>query len=253
MQREEEMKTNSNNPRMNDAEFVKRLNETVDRYAMLTHPFYQMWNEGKLTKEILAEYARQYYAHVKAFPTYVSAVHSNCDDLPTRQILLDNLIEEEKGDENHPELWLRFAESVGADRDSVKNAELLGSTEATVETLKRLTSELDYRSGVAALYAYESQIPEVSRTKRAGLKKFFGIDDERSVSFFSVHEAADIYHRNAELEILTKSCTTKESQENAIASAEKASRALLKFLDGIYEALIPLEMRMCEVTEIASA
>lgn len=238
---------------MNDAEFVKRLNETVDRYAMLTHPFYQMWNEGKLTKEILAEYARQYYAHVKAFPTYVSAVHSNCDDLPTRQILLENLIEEEKGDENHPELWLRFAESVGADRDSVKNADLLGSTKATVDTLKSLSTQLDYRSGLAALYAYESQIPEVSRTKREGLKKFFGIDDEWSVSFFSVHEAADIYHRKSELDILTKSCITRESQEKVIASADKASRALLEFLDGIYEAFIPLEMRMCEVTEIASA
>ena len=247
------MKTNSNNPRMNDAEFVKRLNETVDRYAMLTHPFYQMWNEGKLTKEILAEYARQYYAHVKAFPTYVSAVHSNCDDLPTRQILLENLIEEEKGDENHPELWLRFAESVGADRDSVKNADLLGSTKATVDTLKSLSTQVDYRSGLAALYAYESLIPEVSRTKREGLKKFFGIDDEWSVSFFSVHEAADIYHRKSELDILTKSCITRESQEKVIASADKASRALLEFLDGIYEAFIPLEMRMCEVTEIASA
>ena len=28
-------------------------------------------------------------------------------------MLLDNLIDEEKGSENHPELWMRFAEGMG--------------------------------------------------------------------------------------------------------------------------------------------
>jgi pyrroloquinoline-quinone synthase len=38
--------------------------------------------------------------------------------------LLDNLIEEEKGSENHPELWLRFAEGLGFDRDSVESSKM---------------------------------------------------------------------------------------------------------------------------------
>ncbi len=248
-----EMNTRTNDTPLTETEFIKRLNAAIDRNSMLSHPFYQMWNNGKLTKEMLADYAHQYYAHVKAFPAYVSAVHSRCDDIPTRQILLDNLIEEEKGDENHPELWLRFAESVGADRESVQKAELLKNTKATVDTLKKITHDRDYRTGVAALYAYESQIPEVSRTKREGLKKFFDIDDKQSVSFFTVHEEADMYHRKAELDILLKSCTTRASQENSIASAERASWALLEFLDGVYEALVPREMRMSEVGEFASA
>ncbi len=32
-----------------------------------------------------------------------------------QQVLLGNLIEEEQGDENHPELWKRFAEGLGVD------------------------------------------------------------------------------------------------------------------------------------------
>ena len=49
--------------------FSKELNIKLDRYHLLKHPFYQIfWNEGKLTREIIKDYAEQYYQHVKAFP-----------------------------------------------------------------------------------------------------------------------------------------------------------------------------------------
>jgi len=122
----------------------------VMQHSMLKHPFYVAWSEGKLSREILQEYAKQYYAHVRAFPTYVSAVHSHCDDIETRQMLLENLVEEEQGTENHPELWLRFAESLGVKRDDVMNAELLPATKESVARLKELTQSTDYREGRAA-------------------------------------------------------------------------------------------------------
>ena len=84
-------------------------------YSMLKHPFYVAWTEGKLSKAVLAEYAKQYYAHVRAFPTYVSGVHSRCDDISVRQQLLENLIEEERGEENHPELVAAFCRRPGSD------------------------------------------------------------------------------------------------------------------------------------------
>ena len=59
----------------------------VMEYSMLKHPFYVAWTEGRLSKDVLAEYAKQYYAHVRAFPTYVSGVHSHCDDVAIRQEL----------------------------------------------------------------------------------------------------------------------------------------------------------------------
>src|SRR5688572_16352465 len=158
------------NDQLTSAQFEISLLDAVMEYSMLKHPFYQAWSEGKLSQSVLSEYAKQYYAHVRAFPTYVSAVHSRCEDIATRQTLLENLIEEERGDENHPELWLRFAEGLGVKRDDVRNAELLQSTEDSVARLKSLTRSEDYRQGLAALYAYESQIPEVARTKREGLK-----------------------------------------------------------------------------------
>lgn len=218
--------------------FENDLLAAVMQYSMLKHPFYVAWSEGKLSREVLQEYAKQYYAHVRAFPTYVSAVHSHCDDLETRQMLLENLIEEEQGAENHPELWLRFAESLGVARDDVMNAELLPQTRDSVARLKRLTQSTDYREGLAALYAYESQIPEVAQTKRAGLKEFYGIADERGVSFFRVHESIDLLHKQVEQRILVKECERAEDKKRVTEAASAGAQALWSFLDGVHEAYL---------------
>jgi pyrroloquinoline-quinone synthase len=216
----------------------QRIDEAIGQYAMLRHPFYQLWNEGKLSDTTLAEYAKQYYAHVCAFPTYVSAVHSRCDNLPVRQLLLENLIEEERGEDNHPELWLRFAEGLGVSRAQVRTAELLPSTRESVNSLKSLTANTDYRLGVAVLYAYESQIPEVAKTKRVGLKQYYGIDDARTVSFFTVHESADQVHRQIEMKIMTDACDTDQARDETVAAAQQGAKSLWDFLSGVHEAYV---------------
>ena len=48
-----------------------------------------------MNREIIKDYAEQYYQHVKAFPRYISATHSICEDLEKRRILLENLQDEE--------------------------------------------------------------------------------------------------------------------------------------------------------------
>ena len=96
--------------------FSKELNQKLDRYHLLKHPFYQIfWNEGKLTREIIKDYAEQYYQHVKAFPRYISATHSICDDIEKRKILLENLQDEENVNGDHPKLWKNFAKAMGSD------------------------------------------------------------------------------------------------------------------------------------------
>lgn len=220
------------------AQFEKELLEAIMEYSMLKHPFYVAWTEGRLSQSVLGEYSKQYYAHVRAFPTYVSSVHSRCDDLQIRQELLENLIEEERGEENHPELWMRFAEGLGVAREELRNAKLLPSTEDSVASLKSLTASEDYRDGLAALYAYESQIPEVARTKREGLKDFYGIEDERAVSFFRVHEGIDVLHQQIEKQMLSEKCKTADEQRRAVEVAKESAKALWTFLDGVSAAYL---------------
>src|SRR5439155_1704622 len=96
-----------------------RIDALIAERSLLKHPFYTKWQVGELTVDSLKGYACQYYHHVLQFPTYVSGAHANCDDLPDRQELLENLVEEEQGPNNHPELWLRFGEAVGLSREEI--------------------------------------------------------------------------------------------------------------------------------------
>lgn len=218
------------------AAFIDRLDQTIARHAMLDHPFYRTWNEGGLSRETLQEYVKQYYAHVRYFPRYVSAAHAACDDIRVRQLLLENLIDEDQGEGNHPELWLRFADGMGVARDAVRNAALLDKTRESVARMVALTRSEDFRDGLAALYAYESQVPMVARTKREGLRAFYGVDAARAVEFFTVHEEADIVHSRVERELLAAHCKSDHEQERALAAADQAARALWHFLDGVHEA-----------------
>ncbi len=219
-------------------EFLRKLDATIAEHAMLDHPFYQLWNDGKIPKETIDEYSKQYYAHVRYFPRYVSATHAACDDIKTRQLLLENLCEEDEGEDNHPELWLRFADGLGVDRDAVRNADILDKVRESVDMMVELTRSEDFRDGLAALYAYESQIPEVAKTKREGLAKFYGIDSDRAVAFFTVHEKADIIHSAVERELIVDHCKTEADQKRVLDAADRSAKALWHFLDGVHEAYV---------------
>src|SRR5437867_11780701 len=109
-------------------DFINQLDAVIRQYQMLDHPFYQAWNMGKLSRKALAEYAKQYYHFVQAFPTLLSATHANTPHLSVRQELLENLIEEERGERNHPGLWARFADALGVSQSQLDHTELLAET-----------------------------------------------------------------------------------------------------------------------------
>ena len=157
--------------------WTKRIDDVVSEQHLLKHPFYTAWTEGRLTQSALQGYAAQYYKHVAAFPRYLSAIHAQTPDLETRQYLLENLVDEERGAENHPELWLRFAEGIGAGRNELREATPLDETTDCDATYREIASARGPIAGLAALYAYESMVPAVSESKIAGLKAHYGIDD----------------------------------------------------------------------------
>ena len=210
--------------------FSKQLNEKLDEYHLLNHPFYKSWNEGKLTREIIKDYAEQYYQHVKAFPRYISATHSLCEDLDKRKILLENLQDEEKDGADHPKLWKNFALAIGAEKneiDSVKKEKF--TTEMIDNFFKH--SRTSYAEGLASLYTYERQIPEIAETKIRGLKNHYGVSSKEGLEFFEVHKVADVYHREACEKLLD--CLSKEEQIKAEKSALSTAKYLWNFLTGM--------------------
>ena len=210
--------------------FSKKLNQKLDKYHLLNHPFYKSWNEGKLTREIIKDYAEQYYQHVKAFPRYISATHSLCEDIEKRKILLENLNDEENRDADHPKLWKNFALAMGADAEKIEEVKADQFTKDLIENFFK-NGRSTYAEGLASLYTYERQIPEIAETKIQGLKKYYGVNSKEGLEFFVAHKEADVYHR-AECEKLLDGLS-QEEQGKAEVAALLTAKYLWNFLSGI--------------------
>lgn len=208
------------------------IDQQIAAKHLLTHPFYLAWTRGELSFAALADYARQYYHHVAAFPTYLSAVHARCDDLKTRRQLLSNLTDEEAGDPNHPALWLQFAAALGSSNEEVRASEKQSETTALIETFRTVCGKGTTAEGLAALYAYESQIPAVSESKIEGLVKHYGFSDPKEYQYFSVHAEADREHAAAERVMLEEH--VHDGNESAVKIAvDRVLDALWEMLSGV--------------------
>jgi pyrroloquinoline-quinone synthase len=210
-------------------QYLDLIDRAVAEKHLLKHPFYLAWSRGELTQEVLADYAGQYYHHVAAFPTYLSAVHANCDDLPVRRQLLENLTDEEAGSPNHPELWLQFADSLHGDTSAIPAAAKTEETQNLINTFRSVCRDGTVAEGLAALYAYESQIPKICESKIEGLKKRYGVTDPAAYEYFSVHIEADREHSAAERGML--------ATQIGPANFEKVGASVQRVLDALWEML----------------
>ena len=209
-----------------------KIDNDIAEKHLLKHPFYLAWTRGELSKEALTDYSRQYYHHVAAFPTYLSGVHANCDDQATRKQLLNNLIDEEAGSPNHPELWLNFAEGLGVSRSDAQRDEQWPETKNLIDTFRSVCRDGSTTEGLGVLYAYESQIPAICESKIDGLKKHYGFTNPKHYQYFTVHIEADREHSAAEREML-ETHVNERNFESVRASVNRVLDALWEMLSGV--------------------
>ena len=210
---------------------VSILNDMIEQRHLLKHPFYQAWSAGELSLDCLRHYSRQYFAHVRAFPAYLSEMHSRCEDLASRHTIAANLADEEATRPTHPDLWLDFAAGLGVDRESVLGA-AAGPRMTALVNVYRSVARLNTGLAAAGLYCYEKQIPSVSAAKIEGLRSNYGIDDDNTLRYFRVHETADVEHA-AQWESLIERHGVDPAQ--AAEVAERVLGALWSALDEVYQ------------------
>ena len=113
-------------------DFFQTLESRIAPYDLLTHSYYRAWTAGELTSNDLREYAAEYWHHVSAFPTYLSALHSRLEDTELRRTVLRNLVDEEGIDspdrKPHSQLWMDFANGMGASDSAVRQRALQPET-----------------------------------------------------------------------------------------------------------------------------
>ena len=212
--------------------FMAELDARVAPFDLLTHPFYRDWSEGRLSLEQLRAYAVEYFHHVSAFPTFLSALHSRLEDGALRRVVLRNLAEEEVEGRAHADMWLDFAEGLGLSRDEVRASRPSGPVRRLIERFARSARHDSPAEVVAAFYAYQSQIPALSGERARALLSHYGAD-AHTCGFFVLHSYADALQaatwRGELVRLVSSDAGLKDS---ALAAAERAADWLWQALDG---------------------
>ena len=224
---------------MTTEQFFEQLEARIAKYDLLCHPFYKAWSAGELTREDLRAYACDYYHHVEAFPGYLAELGIRLDESELRRAVLANLADEKgmadelgKASKAHSEMWLDFAQSMGARRDLRGHIAVPEITQLTA-FFHRVASEGTPEEALAAFYAYESQVPRVAKEKARGLQEMYGAD-EHATSYFALHTTADVFHSQVWRQQLGKQLESNPPMaEKALAAGENAAKALWRALDGI--------------------
>ena len=146
---------------------MKLFHEVFKEFDLLKHPFYQAWNEGKLTRDQLATYATQ-YGH------FIQLVSEGWQKAGEESIALE--------EQEHYVIWQKFGNSLGADNKTTTSLHEVNELVSSVS--KNFSS---YAGAIGALYAFEKQQPATSGSKLDGLRKHYqqwNVDE----TYFKIHE-----------------------------------------------------------------
>ncbi|HEY9756825.1 MAG TPA: iron-containing redox enzyme family protein [Oculatellaceae cyanobacterium] len=219
------------------SEFQKELDARIAKYDLLCHPFYQAWSMGTLKQEEIRDYACDYYHHVAAFPGYLEKFGARLNAGAIKELVADNKADEEGAKaadgRSHADVWLDFAEGMGAARSDAEQHEPVREIKELIEHFNGTASGGLTVEALAAFYAYESQVPRVATEKERGLMELYAADKKTSY-YFTLHKAFDVLHSRSWVESLEEEVgTDSAARQAALDAAESAAAALWRALDGV--------------------
>ncbi len=204
---------------------IKKIDEMIEERSLLKHPFYQMWSDGKLTRESLAGYSKEYFQLVKAVPSFMTPIIDKSPDSVVRE-----LVENQQEESDHIKPWIEFAGELGISEDELTSYSGTSKTRKAVSDLNALMNTFD--GGACAMYAFEKEIPKISQTKLDGLAEFYGMTSNDATQYFKLHTEADIRHAASWRNIVDSSSVDSEV---LIEIADKSISAQNLLLDSCFE------------------
>lgn len=207
---------------------IERIDYEIEKHSLLKHVFYQMWSEGKLTINHLQGYSKEYFQLVKVVPKFVENIFNVIADPSLKRAVGQNLKEESE----HIEPWIMFSTAMGVQRNDLTSYKGENETNMAVSALSQLT-ERSLEEAVAAMYAYEKELPKISKSKIDGLKKFYGVQSNEATKYLEIHEEVDLRHSEVWKNILKT--IPEEKQECALNAAISSLEAQNKLLDSVHK------------------
>jgi len=209
---------------------IDQVEQIIMEKSLLKHPFYQMWSKGELNQYEISGYSKEYFQLVKIIPELVRSTGLKTSNPDAKRVIEGHAREEEQ----HIELWRRFATSLGISRSELDNYSGSAKTREAVSSLLDLESRSTFGEAVAALYAFEWELPKISKSKLDGLAKFYGLTSTDATIYFETHCEADVRHAATWREFLPG-----ENPGDVARAATESIDAQNRLLDSVMESYVP--------------
>ena len=151
--------------------------------------------------------------------------------------MIQSILAEER---EHVEPWVRFATSLNVSPQELDQYPGESQTRKAISDLS-LISKSSFEEGVAALYAFEKELPKISETKSSGLKQFYNIFDDDSHRYFEIHKEADIYHARVWENILNE--CSEDMHEKVMKAVKISLAAQNSLLDSVHDRYVESNIR----------
>ncbi len=216
---------------------IKIIDDQISKRSLLNHRFYILWREGKLTINHLRSYSKEYFQLVKAVPELVDNIHENLENYDPRNQYVKAVKNTQYEEYQHIEPWIKFAQSLGIEKQELLEYEGNNEVNLAIENLKEscLSSIVE---GASTMYSFEKELPQISKAKIEGLKKFYNIFTDEDITYFKIHQTADIEHARLWKTLLLDYNlvrNTKDINEIILNASVRSLNSQNQILDVVYD------------------
>ena len=216
---------------------IKIIDDQISKRSLLNHRFYILWREGKLTINHLRSYSKEYFQLVKAVPELVDNIHENLENYDPRNQYVKAVKNTQYEEYQHIEPWIKFAQSLGIEKQELLEYEGNNEVNLAIENLKEscLSSIVE---GASTMYSFEKELPQISKAKIEGLKKFYNIFSDEDITYFTIHQTADIEHAKLWKTLLLDYNlvrNTKDLNEIILNASVRSLNSQNQILDVVYD------------------
>jgi pyrroloquinoline-quinone synthase len=204
---------------MDPATFVNGLRAELRKpgNGMYDHPFVLDVEAGIVTRTQLQFFTEQFYLHIRNMLPWLGEICVKCPHEDVSKALVKNYAEEMLGiftnTGPHPELLLRFGESIGLDPPKARVAQQVPASRRLTDYFEFMATRRDWFVALSAIgIGLESFVPDLFTRLVDAFRTNYNLTDEDLI-FWTMHILADSDHGDEGIELVSKYALTAEDRK----------------------------------------
>jgi len=229
---------------LSPGELMEDLQYTLEQHHPKPHPIRQLLLSGRLTKEQLQWWAKNQFHEFRNIHRFFGVRYQKCPIPELRRMLLENMVEEEGEDlfggkyPSHRDLWVKFAEGLGIERNEILNYEPLPGIRAALEMYVSLVQQNHWAVAIGTGLVFEGGGPKRMKEEREAMEKYYPWIPSDAFDFFRAHEYHDEGHGNMVANVIRKYCMEIHLQNEMREAVVQRADTMWLQNDCIYDAFV---------------